>query len=150
MAELKREYVVPLRRNTRNAPKWRRSKRAVSVLKEFIQKHMKTEEVILCNELNEFIWARGSKNPPGKVSVVAIKDKFGKSEKTIVNLLEVGLDKQLKEYQNATPVVPVESDSKSEVKDAEVKEVAKKTEKKVVEKTEEKKTTKKTEVKKDE
>ena len=150
MAELKREYVVPLRRKTRNAPKWRRSKRAVSVLKEFIQKHMKTEEVIICAELNEHIWSKGAKNPPGKVEVIAIKNKFGKDEKTIVNLLSIGLDKQLKEYKTETPITETKktesAKDKVEVKDAEVKEVVK--EKKVAEPKKE--TTKKKEVKKDE
>ena len=51
MAELKREYVVPLRRKTLTAPKWRRTKKAVSVLKEFIMKHMKTDNVVICREL---------------------------------------------------------------------------------------------------
>ena len=65
MAELKREYVVPLRRKCLNAPKWRRSKKAIAVLKDFMRKHMKCENVIVCAELNEHIWANGAKNPPG-------------------------------------------------------------------------------------
>ena len=110
MAELKREYVIPLRRRTRTAPKWRRSKKAVSVLKEFVEKHMKTDNVIICKELNEKIWANGIKNPPGKVSVVALKSEFNGVEKTLVNLAEVGIDEQTKLYaaqaaQAPTPAV---------------------------------------------
>ncbi len=164
MAELKREYVVPLRRKTKFAPKWRRSKKAVSVLKEFIEKHMKTDNVIICKELNEKIWANGIKNPPGKVSVIALKTDVGGSEKTLVNLSEVGVDKQLKAYESvqvqAEPQTEEKSEKtteKAEVKEAqatEVKKEEKKTEEKKPAKKEAKKTTakktEKKEVKKDE
>lgn len=124
MAELKREYVVPLRRKTKTAPKWRRSKKSVSVLKDFIRKHMKTEDVIICSELNEHIWGRGAKNPPGKVSVIALRKSIGGEDKTIVNLLEAGIDKQAEMYvqpQDAK-VAPAKT-TETDVKDAEVKEV---------------------------
>ena len=152
MAELKREYVVPLRRKTRFAPKWRRSKKAVSVLKEFIQKHMKTDTVIICAELNDKIWVNGIKNPPGKVNVVALKTDIGGSEKTLVNLVEFGVEEQLKSYANmqvqeAAQEAPAKEE-KAEVKDAKVKEVKK--EKTTEAKVEKKSETKKEEVKKDE
>lgn len=117
MAELKREYVIPLRRETRNAPRWRRSKKAVSVLKDFVRKHMKTDSVLICKELNEKLWENGIKNPPGKVSVVALKtDKFGK-EMTLVNLVEVGIDKQLEMYNSMMPQA-----APTQVKEAQVSE----------------------------
>lgn len=137
MTELKREYVVPLRRKTKFAPKWRRSKKAVSVLNEFIKKHMKTDSVVICKELNEKIWGNGIKNPPGKVSVIAIKTNINGVEKTIVNLQEVGIDKQLELYKSQMPATPAKEekaeevkepkkeDVKKEAKDAEVKEVKK-------------------------
>lgn len=132
----------------------------MSVLKEFIKKHMKTETVVLCPELNELIWANGAKNPPGKVEVIAIKGDFGGSEKTLVNLLSVGVEEQLNLYATAVPKVEKEDketkEEKSEVKEAEAKEIEKKeepkeakAEEKTVKKTPAKKATKK-EVKKDE
>ena len=128
MTDLKREYTVPLRRKTKVAPNWRRSKKAMSVLIEFIKKHMKTEEVVICNELNEKIWENGIKNPPGKVSVVALKTNINGVEKTLVNLVDVGVESQLNSYTKVAPkaTAPVTE----AVKDAEVKEV-------VVEKAEE-------------
>lgn len=130
MTELKREYVVPLRRKSRFAPKWRRSKKAVSVLNEFIKKHMKTDNVVICNELNEYIWEKGIKNPPGKVEVVALKTQINGSEKTIVNLLTVGVDKYLEQHGGQVQSVETskeESKEKTaEVVDAKVTEVAKK------------------------
>lgn len=120
MAELKREYVVPLRRKTRYAPRWRRSKKAVSVLNEFISKHMKTDNVILCKELNEYIWKNGAKNPPGKVSVIALKKEFNGTEKTLVNLVDVGIDKQIELYNMAAaiPQTP-EQEAKEETQELE-------------------------------
>ncbi|MCA9459517.1 MAG: 60S ribosomal protein L31 [Nanoarchaeota archaeon] len=134
MTELKREYVVPLRRKTKLAPKWRRSKKAVSVLNEFIKKHMKTDNVVICKELNEKIWGNGIKNPPGKVSVIALKTNINGIEKTIVNLQEIGIDKQLEVYKSQMPATPAKEEKveeakpkkeevKKEAKDAEVKEV---------------------------
>ncbi len=141
MTELKREYVIPLRRKSSTVPKWRRSKKAMSVLKEFIKKHMKTDIVIIGNELNEKIWENGIKNPPGKVSVVALKKNFNNGEKVLVNLLDVGIDSMLKQYETQ---VPVES-NKEEVSDVEFKEKENTNEEKTTEVKEEKE-----EVKKDE
>jgi large subunit ribosomal protein L31e len=117
MTELKREYVIPLRRKTRFAPKWRRSKKAVSVLREFIKKHMKTDNVIVCRELNEAIWQRGIKNPPGKVSVIALKMQNSQGERTLVNLLEAGIEKYAQVYREQdtieTPIKEEKEDKKT-------------------------------------
>ncbi len=130
MTELKREYVVPLRRKMRTAPKWRRSKKAVSVLKDFMRKHMKTEVVVICSDLNEYIWKCGNKNPPGKVSVVALKTDVNGTEKTIVSLADVNIDKQLESYAESKPGVATSDESKDKgVEDANVKEIDSKDEK---------------------
>ena len=122
MAELKREYVVPLRRKCLTAPKWRRSKKAIAVLKDFMRKHMKCENVIVCAELNEYIWRRGAKNPPGKVEVVALKTQVNQDQKVLVNLKGFGIDEQKAMY-NTQDTTPQEEESvKNEVVDAEVKE----------------------------
>jgi len=139
MTELKREYVVPLRRKSRTAPKWRRSKKSMSVLKEFITKHMKTDKIIIGNELNEKIWENGIKNPPGKVSIIALKKDFNGEEKTLVNLLDTGIESLLKEYEEAPKESKKTKVSKSkektdakkeEIIEAEVKEKPLKEEKK--------------------
>lgn len=144
MAELKREYVIPLRRKTRHAPKWRRSKKAIVVLKEFVQKHMKCENVVIGKDLNELVWVRGSKNPPGKVSVFTAKIQVAGIDKVVVETTQEGLDKQLELYKTAAPVVE-DTKEEAEVKDAEVKEVEASEKKEEAKKAESKK-----EVKKDE
>lgn len=81
----------------------------MSVLKDFVRKHMKADNVIICNELNEFIWANGIKNPPGKVSVVAYKKTFADGvERCIVNLSAVGVDEVLKAYDEIPAKLNVE------------------------------------------
>lgn len=117
---LKREYVVPLRRKAKTAPKWRRSKKSIVVLKDFIKKHMKSEGVIVCKELNETIWENGSKNPPGKVKVIAVNIDVKGETKSLVNLASIGIDKHLELYK-AEPVSVVDS-KVEEVKDLETVE----------------------------
>ncbi|MFZ5954894.1 MAG: 50S ribosomal protein L31e [Nanoarchaeota archaeon] len=76
--ELEREYVIPLRRKVQKVPRYRRAKKAVKVLKEFLAKNMKVEErdfgkIKIDKFLNQEIWFRGIKNPPAKIKVKAIK-----------------------------------------------------------------------------
>lgn len=76
--ELSREYVIPLRRQVMKAQKYRRAKKAVRTIKEFLAKHMKVEnrdlnKVKVNIYLNNEVWYRGIKNPPAKIKVKAEK-----------------------------------------------------------------------------
>jgi len=71
-----REYTIPLRRAW-IAPRWKRTPRAIRIVRAFIQRHMKAEKVVISPELNELIWARGIKKPPRRVRVKAVKDEEG-------------------------------------------------------------------------
>lgn len=76
--ELEREYVINLRHGVIRAQKYRRAKKAIRVLKEFLAKHMKVENRDLRNikldrYLNNEIWFRGIRKPLMKVKVKAIK-----------------------------------------------------------------------------
>lgn len=88
---------------------------------------MKCEDVVIGQDLNEQIWVRGIKNPPGKVSVVVLKTQINGSDKVIVDLTQEGVDAQLALYNTTTAPVASE-ETKEEVKDAEVKEVESKKE----------------------
>ena len=75
MAEtLERTYNVPLRRGFIKVPSYKKSKKAVSTLKDFIRQHTKAEIIKIGPQLNQKIWARGIKNPPHHVKVTAIKE----------------------------------------------------------------------------
>ncbi|MCJ7730748.1 50S ribosomal protein L31e [Candidatus Bathyarchaeota archaeon] len=76
MSELERIYTVPLTRAW-IAQKFRRAEKAMSVLKQFTERHMKPTEIIIDPSVNEAIWARGIKNPPRKIRVKMTKDSDG-------------------------------------------------------------------------
>ena len=77
MANLERTYIIPIRANVIRRAKYKRAKRAVNIVKEFLEKHMKSSDVKLGQMINRELWKRGIKNPPGKIKVVAIKDDKG-------------------------------------------------------------------------
>ena len=76
MSEQERIYTVPLK-EAWNAQRYRRSERAVMVLKAFAVRHMKAKEVSIDTSVNEAIWARGIKSPPHKIRVKMTKDDEG-------------------------------------------------------------------------
>jgi len=58
-------------------PVHKRTDRVVNMVKEFAQKHMKSDDVKLDQDLNRQIWSRGKTNPPRKVRVKMVKDEDG-------------------------------------------------------------------------
>ncbi|MHA1122518.1 MAG: 50S ribosomal protein L31e [Candidatus Heimdallarchaeota archaeon] len=51
----------------------KRAPRAIRIMKKFIYRHMKAEDIIIDNELNEFIWARG--RPPDEEDIEEEEDE---------------------------------------------------------------------------
>ncbi|MEI6058287.1 MAG: 50S ribosomal protein L31e [archaeon] len=79
---LEREYVIPLRRKVQKAQRYRRAKKAIRVIREFLVKHMKAKDrdlrlVRVDKYLNQEIWYRGIKKPPARIKVRATKDSEG-------------------------------------------------------------------------
>jgi len=74
---MERTYTIPLRKGWLKASRYRRAKKAVNTLREFLVKHMKSEDVRLMPELNLEIWKHGMKNPPSRVKVNVSKDDKG-------------------------------------------------------------------------
>ncbi|MFW9870150.1 MAG: 50S ribosomal protein L31e [Candidatus Thorarchaeota archaeon] len=69
-----RIYTVPLRKAYWTGSRLRRSNKAVKVLREFVERHMKPEELLIQPEVNERIWARGIQKPPRRVRIRATKN----------------------------------------------------------------------------
>jgi large subunit ribosomal protein L31e len=84
-------YTVPLSRAW-IMPARKRTPRAMRILRSFITKHMKLEtrkegeekedeeepaQLIISDEVNRKVWARGAEKPPRKIRVRAAKDKEG-------------------------------------------------------------------------
>ncbi|MCW8965092.1 MAG: 50S ribosomal protein L31e [Candidatus Pacearchaeota archaeon] len=76
---IEREYVIPLREKCRPVARYKKTNKAIKSVKEFLARHMKIRDrdlnkIKLDIHLNEFLWARGIKNPPHKVKVKAVKE----------------------------------------------------------------------------
>lgn len=77
MAVIERTYNVPLRSEWLKTPKYRRAKKAVAAVRAYVEKHMKSDSVLIGPMLNLKIWEHGIKNPPHHVKVNAVKDEKG-------------------------------------------------------------------------
>ena len=73
--KLERTYNVPLRKEFLKTPKYKRAKKAVKALREFVSKHMKSEDVNIGADVNKLIWKHGIKNPPHHVKVTVTKEE---------------------------------------------------------------------------
>ena len=74
-----REYIIPLRRELNKVPSYKRANKAVKAIKEFLIRHMKVYDgnetnIKLDRHLNEFVWARGIKQPVTKIKVKVRKE----------------------------------------------------------------------------
>jgi len=147
---MERTYNIPLRKHFRKIAKWKKTKKAVSGLQQFLKRHMKVETVKLGPKLNEELWGKGGKNPPHHVKVdVVSNDGIAKAElaghkytdKTDLKKEEPKKEDKKKEVK--------ETKEKVEDKKKEVKETKEKVEdkKKEVKETKEKVEDKKKEVK---
>jgi large subunit ribosomal protein L31e len=67
-----RLYTIPLRRAWIGSIR-KRTPRALRILREFIKKHMKTENVLIERSVNQKLWSRGIEKPPRKIRVRALK-----------------------------------------------------------------------------
>ena len=69
-----RIYTVPLGRAW-VVPRYRRAEKAITLLRKFVQRHMKTAFVVIDPSVNEAIWRKGITNPPRKIRVRLSKDE---------------------------------------------------------------------------
>ncbi len=110
---LEREYVIPLRDKIRSVPRYKKTPKAIKSIKEFLAKHMKVEnrdlnKIKIDKYLNQFMWARGIKNPPTKIKVKATR----KGENVLVELVnypkKIKFNKEREEKQKAEALESVE------------------------------------------
>lgn len=74
---LEREYNIPLRRRFCILPRYQRTPKAVKAVREFLERHMKSEDVKLGKYINQLLWKHGINNPPHHISVTVKKDDKG-------------------------------------------------------------------------
>ena len=133
MEKLERTYTIPLRREYLKAPKYRRTEKASRALRDFLVKHMKSDNVNIGRFLNEFLWMHGMKNPPhhvkvnvAKVEGVVYAELFGKP-------LKITKEEKKKE-EKKTEEKKEEKPKKTETVDAVVTRETEKKEEKAEEK----------------
>lgn len=92
LGKIEREYVIPLRDKCRHVPRYKKTPKAVKEIKVFLAQHMRIRDrdlnkIKIDKLVNEYMWARGIKNPMHKVKVRAVKDeKTGIVKVELVNL----------------------------------------------------------------
>lgn len=126
--KLERVYNVPLRREWLKAPKYQRGKKAVKALREFLMKHMKSENVKIGKMANLELWKHGIKNPPHHVQVKAVKDSDGVVKAELVGFEYKEEKKVKKEKKGKVEEMKEKFLGKSAPKKEEKKEETKETE----------------------
>lgn len=136
---LERTYIIPLRKEWLKAPKYKRAKKAMTAVKEFLAKHMKSDNVKIGTNLNMKLWERGIKSPPHKLKVSVIKEDDGTVKAELFGLKYQDFKVQAKKKQKT------KKDELMEKLGAKPKEEKPKKEKKIPSGKEEKKAEEKAE-----
>ena len=96
-------------------PEHKRTDRVVNMIREFAEKHMKSKEIKLDQDLNRQLWSRGKTNPPRKVRVKMVKEEGG--------VVTVSLYEDLPAAATATTTTTtnIETPATAEKKEADIK-----------------------------
>ncbi len=70
--------------------RWKKTKKAVTALRQFLSKHMKSDNIKLGKELNQYLWKHGIKNPPHHVKVNVSKDDKGEVKAELFGIKKKG------------------------------------------------------------
>ena len=87
-------------------PEHKRTDRVVNMIREFAEKHMKSNEIKLDQDLNRQLWSRGKTNPPRRVRVKMVKEEGG--------TVTVSLYEDLPAAATATVETPTPEEKKDE------------------------------------
>ena len=98
-------------------PEHKRTDRVVNMIREFAEKHMKSKEIKLDQDLNRQLWSRGKTNPPRKVRVKMVKEEGGTVTVSLYEDLPAA----------TTTTTTIETPATAEEKEADIKAPAEKT-----------------------
>ena len=85
-------FTIPFYPQLNKTAAYKRTPKAVRMLKAFIMKHTKADFVVITNELNEFLWERGIRKPPRKVKVRAIVETIEEEKIATIELIHEKVD----------------------------------------------------------
>ncbi len=117
---MERTYTIPLRKEFQKVPTYKKSKKAMKAIKEFMMRHMHAanfEAVKVLNELNNQVWLHGIRNPPPKIKVICKKLENGN---VLVQLFGQPFPEEKKEEKKkgiASKIVEKVTGKKEEKKD---------------------------------
>lgn len=105
--ELERIYTVPLR-HAKMGTRSKRADRAIKDVRDFMTRHMKSEQVWISNDVNKALWARGKFTIPSKIRVRATRFNDGVVEVTLPDQAAEGsLREAIAERQEKAAETPV-------------------------------------------
>ncbi|MHA1815401.1 MAG: 50S ribosomal protein L31e [Candidatus Heimdallarchaeaceae archaeon] len=85
-------FTIPFYPKLNKTAPYKRTPKAVRMLKAFIIKHTKVDFVVITNELNEFLWERGIRKPPRKIKVRAIVETIDEEKIATIELIHEKVD----------------------------------------------------------
>ena len=80
-------FTIPFYPQLNKTAPYKRTPRAIRMLKQYIVKHTKADAVVITNDLNEFMWKRGIQKPPRKIKVRAIVETIDEEKIATVELI---------------------------------------------------------------
>ncbi len=114
-------FTIPLRKAFRSE-RTTRAKKAMSLIKDFLERHMKAEEIKIGKSINDSVWSRGIQKPPRRVRIHATKE----GDVVFAELLGVEIKKPTAEDVK-------KREEKEEKKEEKIKEERKERKKKTLE-----------------
>jgi large subunit ribosomal protein L31e len=117
-------YTIPFYPKLNKTAPYRRTPRAIRMLKEYIFKHTKADFVVISNELNEFMWSRGIQKPPRRIQVRAIVETIDEEKIATVELIHEKVEVSVRPELDgiSIPGELEEEDEEEEEDDASVEE----------------------------
>ena len=96
---LEREYNIPLRKEWLKVPRYRRAKKAIKAIREFLARHMRAdfEKIKVGRWLNEEMWKHGIKRPPHHIKVKTTKNDEGVVKVELTKLPKEALEEAKRE-----------------------------------------------------
>jgi large subunit ribosomal protein L31e len=86
-------YTIPFRKDIIKTRRIGRANRTVNIIKGYLLKHTRANDVKISRQLNDAIWASGAKKPPHKLKV---KVKLDGEAATAMLPEEIGVEKKVK------------------------------------------------------
>ncbi len=131
-------FTIPFYPQLNKTAPYRRTPRAIRMLKQYIVKHTKADTIVITNDLNEFMWKRGIQKPPRKIKVRAIVETIDEEKIATVELIhekveisarpdlegiaipgELEEEEEEEEEEDTSDVEEIQEEVKEEVKEEE-------------------------------